>query len=258
MLFKALRIQARVVGALIVRELQARYGRDNLGFLWLMGEPLMFTLGVIAMWRVLRGPYIQNFPVVPLSMFGYLPLLLYRHMVNGSMGQVRGNSALLFHRQVTVLDLYLARVVTELAGNLLATITTFAVLYELDQMHWPANSGLVYLGYFYNAWWSAAVTAIIMPLSERSELVEKFWQPLSYMQLPICGAYVMAQWIPGEWRQLYLLWPSVSGYEMMRTGYFGDSVPEYWNQPYFALWCGVLTLIGLALIRDTRRYIAFE
>lgn len=97
-----------------------------------------------------------------------------------------------------------------------------------------------------------------MPLSERSELVEKFWLPLSYMQLPICGAYIMVQWVPAEWRSWYLIWPSVHGYEMVRSGYFGDSVEHLWNQPYIALWCGVLTLIGFCLLRDTRRYIVFE
>lgn len=257
-MFAAFRIQSRVIGALILRELQARYGRDNLGFLWLMGEPLMFTLGVIAMWRVLRGPYQDNVPVVPLAMFGYLPLLLYRHMVNNSIHHLRFNIALLFHRQVTLFDLYLSRVAMEIAGNILASATTYTVLYELGQVHWPANLGLVYMGYFYNAWWSAACTAMIMPLSERSELVEKFWQPLSYMQLPICGAYIMAQWVPAYWRHWYILWPSVSGYEMMRTGYFGGAMAQYWNQPYVAGWCAALTLVGLAMIRDSSRYLIFE
>jgi len=258
MLLRGIRVQCRVVGALILRELYARYGRDNLGFLWLMGEPLMFTIGVIIMWRILAGPYRQNLPIVPITMLGYIPLLLYRHMVNGAMGVIRTNSSLLFHHNVTILDLYIARVLTETAGNVLAFLTTYAMLYEIGVVHLPASLGLVYLGYFYNAWWCAAVTSIVMPLSERSELVEKFWQPLSYMQLPICGAYLMAQWVPGQWRQLYLLWPSVHGYEMIRSGYFGATVQQFYSQFYIAFWCAVLTLLGLSLLRDSKRYISFE
>jgi len=30
------RIQARVIGALMIRELNTRFGRDNIGFLWIM------------------------------------------------------------------------------------------------------------------------------------------------------------------------------------------------------------------------------
>lgn len=37
----AISIQARVIGALILRELHTRYGRENIGYLWLVAEPLM-------------------------------------------------------------------------------------------------------------------------------------------------------------------------------------------------------------------------
>jgi ABC-type polysaccharide/polyol phosphate export permease len=34
-----------VLGALLIRELLTRYGRHNIGFLWLFVEPMIFTLG---------------------------------------------------------------------------------------------------------------------------------------------------------------------------------------------------------------------
>ena len=46
----ALHMQFIVVGAVMMREIHTRYGRDNLGFLWIMVEPLMFCLGVIVIW----------------------------------------------------------------------------------------------------------------------------------------------------------------------------------------------------------------
>ena len=36
---KGLSIQRRVLGALLLRELHSRYGRENVGYLWLIGEP---------------------------------------------------------------------------------------------------------------------------------------------------------------------------------------------------------------------------
>ncbi|MBM3613658.1 MAG: hypothetical protein FJX19_11965, partial [Alphaproteobacteria bacterium] len=45
-------IQRRVIGALVLREVITRYGRHNLGFAWLLLEPLVFTLGVIMLWTV--------------------------------------------------------------------------------------------------------------------------------------------------------------------------------------------------------------
>jgi len=45
-------IQWRVVRALFLRELITRFGRDNLGVLWLVGEPMIFTLGVATLWSL--------------------------------------------------------------------------------------------------------------------------------------------------------------------------------------------------------------
>ncbi|MDP3222903.1 MAG: capsule polysaccharide export ABC transporter permease, partial [Rubrivivax sp.] len=43
-------VQRRVIGALMMREVITRFGRHNLGALWLVAEPMIFTLGVAAVW----------------------------------------------------------------------------------------------------------------------------------------------------------------------------------------------------------------
>ena len=56
---RSLFIQSRTLHALMMREVITRFGRDNLGTLWLIAEPMMFTLGVAALWtaagRASRG-----------------------------------------------------------------------------------------------------------------------------------------------------------------------------------------------------------
>ena len=49
-------IQKRVIGALMLRELTTRFGRENIGFLWIMVEPLLFAVLVGILWRVDRPP----------------------------------------------------------------------------------------------------------------------------------------------------------------------------------------------------------
>jgi len=34
----------------MMREVITRYGRDNLGVLWMVGEPMIFTIGVATLW----------------------------------------------------------------------------------------------------------------------------------------------------------------------------------------------------------------
>jgi len=53
----SLRIQRRVIGALITRETYTRFRRENLGFAWVFGEFLIFGLPVMLMWHFIRGKY---------------------------------------------------------------------------------------------------------------------------------------------------------------------------------------------------------
>ena len=46
----SLRIQQRVIWALLMREIITRYGRHNIGFMWMFVEPMLFTLGIAALW----------------------------------------------------------------------------------------------------------------------------------------------------------------------------------------------------------------
>ena len=39
----ALKVQLRVIGALILRELHTRYGRENVGYLWMFLEPMLLA-----------------------------------------------------------------------------------------------------------------------------------------------------------------------------------------------------------------------
>ena len=51
----SLAVQWRVTHALLIRELITRYGRNNVGFLWLFLEPMLFTLAITAVWTATRS-----------------------------------------------------------------------------------------------------------------------------------------------------------------------------------------------------------
>jgi capsular polysaccharide transport system permease protein len=53
--WRGLSIQRRVVHALIIREIYSRFGRESLGFAWIVAEPLVFALPVLFVWRAVCG-----------------------------------------------------------------------------------------------------------------------------------------------------------------------------------------------------------
>lgn len=117
-------IQVRILGALFMREALTRYGRHNIGFLWLFVEPMIFTLGVTALWTATKSVHGSDLPIVAFALTGYSSVLLWRNMPGRCIGSLQNNLALLYHRNIKVLDIFVARLLLEFGG---ATIS-FATL----------------------------------------------------------------------------------------------------------------------------------
>jgi capsular polysaccharide transport system permease protein len=63
-------VQGRIIRALMLREVLTRFGRESLGVFWLMGEPLILTVGVILMWSVAGVHSEREYGPVPLALTG--------------------------------------------------------------------------------------------------------------------------------------------------------------------------------------------
>ncbi|MEN9924135.1 MAG: hypothetical protein RL268_261, partial [Pseudomonadota bacterium] len=123
-LLDSLRVESRVLGALFLREALTRYGRHNIGFLWLFVEPMLFTLGVAALWTATKSAHGSDIPIIAFALTGYSSVLLWRNMPGRCIGALWNNLSLLYHRNIRVIDIYLARLMLEFGG---ATIS-FTVL----------------------------------------------------------------------------------------------------------------------------------
>ena len=250
--------QFRVIGALLLREVQLRYGREGLGAGWLMAEPLIFIFPVLAMWSMIRGRTEHDVPVMGLCWTGYLPLMIFRHLGGLMVRTLSNNAAVLYHRLVVPLDMLAAKILMEVGQNLLGLGFSFVVLYMLGELSEPVDFPMFLLGYFYMIWWCAAVGLLVAALSERSVWVEKIWFPLSYMYIAIGGTFYMADWLPSRVREVALFQPSLQAYEMIRAGMFGHRIVTYGEPMYAAAVLAFLTLVGLIFLRNVRRYIVVE
>jgi capsular polysaccharide transport system permease protein len=252
-------VQRNVVGAIMMRELVARWGRRNLGFAWLFGEPLIFALPVIAVWSVVRGKFEHGLPMVAFIWTGYMPLLIFRHVTGGALNSMRTAAALLYHRRVTPLDLFIGRQGLEALGNLASAATSFAVLFILGAIEWPRNYDLMLVGFLYTAWWSLTVALIVSCLSERSELVAHIWAPISYLYIFFSGFFLLADWMPEGLRRVALaIDPPLHCYEMVRGGMFGNLMHAHYDIPYLTFLLAGLTVFGLWLVRNVREHIELE
>jgi len=247
-LYRSVQIQARVIYALFMREIITRFGRHNIGFAWLFVEPMLFTGGIVLLWGATERSASHHISVVAFSLTSYPTALIWRNTIGRCTLAIEPNMSLLFHRNVRVLDIFLSRIILELVGVTIATITLLLIFMLVGIIPFPADVLTMVLGWFLLAWYATAASLLIGALSEFSEAVERIWHPLSYFQLPISGAFVMASWLPSHWRKLLLLFPVPNCVEIFRFGYFGSQITPYYNIPYTCTVNLVLTWLGLATV----------
>lgn len=247
----------RIVTALMKREIITRFGREGLGFAWLVGEPLIFTFGVMVLWSFSK-PSHQGVNVAPFVMTGYLAIILIRHFISHLSSALNANVGLMYHRHITPLHILSARILLEFGGSTIAYTIVYALLVAMGQVNLPTNYLLLYYGWTLLAFLSAGFALILAGLAMHFEVIERVTGLVSYLMIPLSGAFVMVAWLPPAVQEYYLLIPFVHCIEMTRASVFGEFVPTYYSPLYPLAWAAVFNVIGLLLIASARDRIESE
>jgi capsular polysaccharide transport system permease protein len=252
------RIQRRVIGALIIRELVTRFGRENIGFLWVMVEPLLFASLVGILWRYMKGPEMHGVSVVAFVASGYIGLTLFRNSVSRSIRVFSVNGSLMYHRQIKVLDFIFVRFLIEMIGAMMAFLFIGLLLIPFGLFPMPADLGALISGWLLYCLFTFSLCLVLAPLSELSDALEKLVPVTTYVMIPFSGVFNMTSWLTPEAQKVMYYSPFVHGMELMRYGIFGDRVNAQWDVAVPLAASAIFILIGLALCRRVRRVLVVE
>lgn len=247
--------QSGIIGALMMREMATRYGRRGLGFLWIVGEPLLFCFGVILLWTFVRSHSAHGLAVAPFAMSGYMCLILLRHSISFSQTAVSSNLGLLYHRALGPLHFYLTRAILEFAGTTAAFIVVYVSLLMVNQVGPPQDYLLLYGGWTL-MWGMATGTGFILSgIAMRSDVMDRLVPVISYAMIPLSGVFFMIDWLPEAVRERYLWVPFPNAVEMVRAGVFGEGVPTHYRPAYAVGITLVLLFFGLLMIKNAEGYV---
>jgi ABC-type polysaccharide/polyol phosphate export permease len=249
----ALETQYRVIGALFMREVLTRFGRHNIGFLWIFVEPMLFTLGVTTLWYFAHANHGSKLPIVAFALTGYSSVLLWRNMPGRCVSAIEPNRSLLFHRQVRLLDVYAARILLEFAGATMSFVILSVVYIGLEWMSPPEDLLKVVIAWLLLAWFGGALALVIGTLAFFSDTIEKLWHPMSYIVFPLSGSAFLVEVLPPAAQKVVLILPMVHGIELMREGYFGSKVHSIYDIGYMVHVTLAMTFFGLLLLRMVAR-----
>ena len=165
---KGLVIQFRNIRALVLRDMMMQYGRDNIGFAWVILEPLLLTSGVMIIWSLTTGSHKHGINLVEFVLTGYMPLTLWRHITGRSVSIFRRSSPLLYHRSITLFDLLVSRGGLEFIGTSAALLVSWGTLYVAGLVGGIARFDLLLLGWAMMGFIAFNTGAIIAAVTERS------------------------------------------------------------------------------------------
>lgn len=257
-LFRSSAIEWRVIHALFMREVLTRFGRHNIGFLWLFVEPMIFTLGVTALWTISKAFHGSTLPIAAFALTGYSAVLLWRNMPSRTIGSIQPNLSLTYHRNVKVIDIFLARLLLEAGGATISFVVLSVVFIALGMVQPPEDLLQVAWGWIMLAWFGFGLAILLGALSEQYEMVEKLWHPAAYLLFPLSGAAFLVDALPPEAQKYLLYVPMVHGTEYLREGYFGSRIHAHYDMGYMALVNTALLLLALAQVRKVGRTVIPE
>ena len=249
-----LSVMHAAIRALLLRELQTRFGQYRLGYVWVLLEPL-FSIGIMiflfgtVMQRTLSGMEYEIF-----LLNGIIPFFMFRSGVTQALSATQSNKGLFSYRPVKPIDALLARIFLEFLLKFIAyTFFSLAFLWfgsSISFEHIPALLFYWLLLFIF----MLAFSLIFMVIGDFSKEVGKFLSVGFLILYLLSGILYSIQIIPVQYRE-YLLWnPLIHIIELMRHAV----APAYElvsgiSLSYFIIWIILSLFIGLLLYKRFER-----
>ena len=248
------RAQWAMIVALMIREGQANYSHETLGFFWIIGEPLVLTCGVICLWTFSnRDAAHGDVSVVAMALSAYTHIQLWRLGVLPCLNIIRNSGWLFYHPNIHVMDIIIAHVLVK-SVSIFASFVIISTILTLFGIIGPVRDpGLIVAAYGLDTLFVLSFSTLMAGLAALNEYVEKITHPAMYLTLPFTGAFTLTDWLPPRLKIIMEWSPLANCIEMFRAGMFSLSVKTYYSAPLVLLSSLFLLAVGLPIVAYARR-----
>lgn len=254
-IIEGFKIQLKVVKALILREMITRWDRKNIGFLWLVFEPFIFitviTVAIAVFRYYTRITMYRLFGVDILAFIltGYCIAFLWRRPPQIIGSAIRSNIGLLAHRNIKVFDLFAARYIVEMTGVTTSFLILMLFFVTSGLIAPPSSIARMIAAWLLMMWFTFGLCFVVGSILAIKPKALPVWIGFSLLIYFVSGSLFLVDWLPPKLQSIVLLNPIVHGTEMIRHGYYGDSIKTFENPTYLIGWNLVLMSLGLNMIR---------
>lgn len=248
----ALKVQARVIGALILRDMRTRFGRKITGWIimvmWPLSHLMFLMIGYLIAHRI--APIGTNVTVFIGT--GALPYILCLYPARMIMLCLVQNQPLLLFPPVTAVDVIIARSALEIVNAFWVVALFCLALFVLDIDFLPmryADAILAILATIYLGFAIGFISAILYKLVRAWLAIQIVLLILAYI---VSGAIVPITSVPEQFRQWLWFNPLVHSVEWLRSAYYDAYGEGILNRGYLIGYATMLLFVGLITERAVR------
>ncbi len=238
-------VQLRVVGALVLREVRATFGKSKLGYLW---EILTPTISVGFLTLIFSGigrkaPFGDS--VALFFATGVLTLQFFKKTSSSLMNTFKANKSLLTHVIIKEIDTIIARLILIAATHILIMTIFYSGLMMLDLAKPPCYPEEMIYSFFsvmlFGLGFGTVNSVIISFWDSWSKVENILTRPLFFLS----GIFYIPSNLPPEVIRILKWNPILHSIEWMRRGYYANYKSDILDIPY-VIGLGVgLTFLGL-------------
>lgn len=257
--------QLRVVHALLMRELQTRYGQRKLGFLWQILEALVGVAVFAMIKHFLSCQAPQGLNIILFLTTGMIPYLYFTSITSRFFSAFEANKSLLVIPNIHLLDFYYARWLLESITSIIVFVIGFAIAlafvknsdsyyladYQVNDYMLIIKGFLLIglLGFGY-----AILATVIVSLFEGVKLIITAINRVLFFSSGIIFAMEM---IPYRYHEILAWNPLVHCISMIREGFFYqyDSLSYFSNSAYVINFSLIMLGFGLLLLFRVKKWL---
>lgn len=228
----------RVVAALMIREMAARFGRSAGGYLWALAEPLggIMLLSIAFSFALRKPPLGTSFMLFYAS--GMLPYTMYNAMWRGVSRAVSSNRGLLSYPVVTAFDAVIAKAALTFLTTMLIALVLFCVVIIGFRPHVNLDLAPMAAAFCLAALLGLGVGTMNCVLFGLYPTWKNVWTVLTRPMLILSGVLFLFESAPPAFQSVLWWNPLIHVIALMRSGVYGTYDPLFVSIPY---------VIGVAL-----------
>ncbi|WP_321338261.1 ABC transporter permease [uncultured Cohaesibacter sp.] len=247
-----LKIQFRVIAAMVLREVHVRYGYSSIGYIWALLEPMVMIAAFSGVILLLGKKAIFGNNASLFVALGILPFFMFRQTANQLLSAFKANQALLNYPIVKQIDTLIARYILEVLTMILVSIIVISIfLFGFGEARPRSilDMLIALVGLSLVAFGIGTINAVIGEfISSWNKIYSMITRPLIW----ISGIFYSLESIPRNILN-FLVWnPIIHGVEGFRAGYYQNYRVLYLDLIYLYEVGIVLVCIGLVLERAIR------